>query len=78
MNVLYTEMVDTVLSGHKSGAWVEDKFVTLQSEIWKLNSVVENSFACHCFSESFPQRCKLLSLALGSLKRFRKLFGYGR
>lgn len=54
MNQVYTEIVNKVLFSRRRRISMENELVRLPPEIWKLKSVVENTFAPHRSSGVFP------------------------
>lgn len=75
MNPLYTEMMNSVRSDHRFGAWAEFELLRMRSVPRKLQSVVKESPAPHYSSKVFALESCLSDQALDGLDRFESFSG---
>lgn len=71
--MLYTEMVLDVLLDQRGGGLVKNELVRLRSGIWKLQSVVERTFAAQCSSGSFTLKSHIRDHLLHDSEKFESL-----
>lgn len=70
VNVFNTEMVTKLPFYYTGVAKAAKELVSLRSDISKVKSAAESTFAPHCWSDLFILKCYLLDHAARSLERF--------
>lgn len=69
MNLFYTDIISKLLCNHSKVVWMAVELASLQSEILKIEHVIESTVEPHCSSGLLSLKLHLLDSVLGDLER---------